>query len=235
MDRSLLALLAIVVAAPAGSHGTVPPPMWPVFTRGSWKMTSSVNHHVTTFTVRHLDNWACWKGDLIDLRTNKQAPEDYWAPGLNVVGHQILLRDKDGSVRMVGTYTQSPDPAERWTMQVHSYPGRPVAYVITPGRRVASDTRTAYYTLYSASIEPRCMRGGESAAPGWGRNVYWRSRFVFDKRGWLHAHYEENLGCGAIACQIENWTFACARAGIEQINDTRVAGKPIALVLRRNR
>jgi hypothetical protein len=63
---------------------------------------------------------------------------------LDDVGHQILRRGPGAAWRMVGTYTESLDPAAVWTMQIHSYLGRPRAYVIAPGRRSASDTRIAF-------------------------------------------------------------------------------------------
>lgn len=218
--------------APAVSESAAPRPMWRVFTPGSWAMVSSQNGHATTFSVRPLRQWACWRGDLIDLVTVKPAPEDYWLPGGDAIGHQIMRHDRDGSWRMVGTIAQSPDPAGSWTMQIHRYPHRPMPYVIAPGRRQASDTETMYYGLFRRSIVNSCMPGGDAVAPGWAREVYWRSRFRFDRRGWLHAHYEENHGCGPVACQMEDWTFARNRSGLERIVITR--GVPTVLTLTRH-
>ena len=76
------------------------------------------------------------------------------------------------------------------------------------------------------------MTGGEAAAPAWGRDVLWRSRFTFTASGHLHAHYEENR-CGRFACQIEDWTFASDRVGIARIAPLRYGGVPLTLVLRR--
>lgn len=117
-------------------------------------------------------------------------------------------------------------------MQVHQYPGMPVPYVIVPARRVDSDTRTAYYLLFSNKIASACMHGGPQDAPGWGQHVYWRSEFTFSD-GVLHAHYEENHGCGIQACQIEDWTFVPGEVGMTQVDVLRGAGKPFNLVLRR--
>jgi hypothetical protein len=211
--------------------------MWNSLLPGSsWKMKSNLNGHVTTFGVRRLARWGCWTGNIVDLWDVKQAPEDYWGPGVDVAGHRIMRRNSDGSWQMIGTYTESPEPQHVWTMQIHSYSGRPRAYIITSGLRRSSDTRTAYYTLYQSGIVSSCMTGGEAAAPAWGRNVYWRSRFTFDARGALHAHYEENAGCGAqAACQVEDWTFARDRAGIAQIAVHRAGGQALSLVLRLNK
>lgn len=228
----MLTLLVPLLVLPSACASA--PPMWKVFAPGaSWAMRSSADGHLTRFDLQRLSRWGCWRGDIIDLVDHKRSANDYWEIGGDVVGHQIELRGRDGSWRMIGTYAQSPDPSEEWTMQVHRYPGHPIPYVIVPSRRVSSDTRTEYYTLFSTGIVSRCLRGGPSAAPGWGRNVYWRSKFTFVRNGTLHAHYEENHECGPIACQIENWTFAPGRLGMTQVADLRAGGHPMSLVLRR--
>lgn len=208
-------------------------PMWTALEAGSsWGMRSSTDGDTTHFHLRHLSRWGCWSGDLVDLETTKPSPADYWEPGQDVIGHQIELHDPDGSWRMVGTYTQSPNPSEVWTMQVHQYPGTPVPYVIVPGRQVNSDTRTEYYLLFDKKIVSACMHEGPQDAPAWGQHVYWRSEFTFSD-GVLHAHYEENHECGIQACQIEDWTFAPIAVGMTQIAVLRGGGKPFKLVLRR--
>jgi len=209
--------------------------MWNPFVAGaSWQMTSNVNGHVTTFGVRRLARWGCWTGEMADLWDVKQAPQDYWLPGGDVVGHQIMHRDRDGAWRMVGTYGESPSGAGLWTLQMHSFRGRPRAYVITPGTRRGSDVRTAYYLLSRPGVVSTCIKRRESVAPSWARKVYWRSRFTLDTGGDLRAHYEEGRGaaCGRFACQAEDWTFARGRVGIARIAVHRSGGQPLSLVLR---
>lgn len=212
---------------------TTYPPMWRVFTPGtSWLMRSSVDGHKTWFHIRRMTHWGCWTGDLIDLVDVKPAAEDYWAPGLGWVGHQILYHDPSGSWRMVGTYTRARDGAPGWTMQIHGYPGQPTPYVIVPGRQANSDTRTTYYTNYvSGAVVSSCIPGA-SAAPEWAQHVYWRSQFHFTSSNTLQAHYEENR-CGALPCQVEDWTFASDNAGIARIADLRSGGNPLDLTLAR--
>ncbi len=195
-------------------------------------MRSSFNGDVTRFRLRRLAHWGCWSGEIVDLETIKPAPIDYWEPGSNVIGHQIELHDADGPWRMIGTYTQSPDQGEVWTMQVHRLPGLPLPYVIVPARRANTDTRTAYYVLFSQHIVSTCMHGGPKDAPSWGRHVFWRSKFTF-AGGVLHAHYEENHECGVEACQIEDWTFTHGSVGMTDIRVERGGGKPFDLDLRR--
>lgn len=221
-----LAVLLLALAPPAGAGAQS---MWSVFGTPGWSMRSEANGHITTFHIHRLSHWACWRGELVDLQDVKQAPEDYWGPGSDVIGNQIELHDPDGSWRMVGTYTQSAAPGEEWTMQVHGYPGRPTPYVIVPGRQVNSDTRTEYFLDYSQGIVSSCLH---TTPPGWGVHVYWRSLFRFTAGG-LRAHYEENMECGALACQIENWTFTRGRGGITSIEDVRSSGRALGLLLRR--
>lgn len=208
-------------------------PMWDAFVPGtSWAMRSSTDGNLTRFYAIPLTHWGCWRGTLIDLMDVKRSPNDYWGIGTNVVGNQIEYRDPNGSWRMVGTYTRSTDRSLEWTMQVHGYRGWPTPYVIAPAHRVDSDTRTQYRMFYSTGIVSHCMRGA-THAPAWGQHVYWRSRFRFGPHGWLHAHYEENQGCGPLACQIENWTFAPTQSGMARIRDMRGGGYPVRLTLAR--
>jgi hypothetical protein len=194
-------------------------------------MRSSVNGHLTRFYVRRLTRWGCWSGDLLDLTDIKADAEDYWGPGAQVVGHQIMIRGSDGSWRMVGTYTQAADRRDVWTMQIHGYPGEPTPYEIVPGRQIDTDTRTEYYALFTrGAIVSGCLHGGPDAAPAWGQHVYWRSRFSFSRRR-LRANYEENGGCGPVPCQVESWTFARGRAGIARIADLWSGGRFLGLVL----
>lgn len=229
---TLIATLALagVASASTARRRTTSQAVWRVFTpRASWEMHNSTGG-LTKFTLHHMTHWGCWTGNIIDLVDTKQTASDYWAPGSDVIGHQILLQDPDGSWRLVGTYTQGPQATDDWTMQIHGYGGKPTPYIITPGRTVNSDTRTEYYTEFIRKITSACVR---VALPAWAQHVYWRSAFTFTRSGQLHAHYEENQGCGPVACQIENWTFTRGQVGINSIADLRSGGNPLALVLNR--
>jgi hypothetical protein len=212
--------------------GTQAPAMWDALRAGSsWSMRSSVDGDRTQFYLEPLRRWGCWSGHLIDLVDRKLAARDYWGPGEDVTGHQIMYEDADGSWRMVGTYTESSRRSEIWTMQVHGYPGKPTPYVITPSRRADGDTQTEYYGLFvRGAAVSSCMHGGPRSAPTWAQHVYWRSQFSF-AGSTLRARYEENHECGHVACQVESWTFARGRPGINKIVDMRVGGKPLGLTL----
>lgn len=222
------AIVCVLVAATAHASSRPLAAMWPVFDLRGWSMRSAKDGHITRFYVDRLKHWACWSGDLVDLRDIKQAPEDYWGPGGDVIGNQIVLRDPDGSWRIVGTYTESPNATEVWTFQIHRYPDKPLPYVLFPGHVVNSDTRTEYYgTFVRGKIVSSCLH---TPPPPWGVHVYWRSQFRFD-RGVLRAHYEENR-CGATACQIENWTYTRGLGGVSSIEDVQAAGDPLGIRLR---
>lgn len=231
MTALLVTAAAIGALLTPGAQAAPTHSMWPVFDKpAKWTMRSSRNGHVTHFEIRHLAQWGCWRGDIIDLVTVKQAPEDYWGPNEDVVGHQIIRRAADGSWLMVGTYTESPNPAAVWTMQIHRYPGKPVPYVIIPAKRTDSDTRTEYFTRVAKGRQVSwCMTRNP---PKWGYHIYWRSRFHFTANR-LVASYEENRGCGPVACQMEKWQFTPDRAGIARLVFQRSAGRNLPWVLSR--